>query len=843
MGTPSITHPFRRRTLALSLLLCAPPALSQTITTTVPLILPTAVTFDRQGNLYIAETGNHVIRKVDTLGNLTTIAGNTTQGFSGDTGSATAAQLDSPQGLAVTPTSIYIADTHNHRIRRLDLATGLITTIAGTGSPSFSGDAGPATSATLNLPTALATDTLGNLYLADTANHRIRKITISTGVITTIAGTGSQGYSGDTGPANLAAIDSPTGLALDSSNNLYLADTHNHRIRRIDAIAGVITTIAGTGALGQSGDTAPATSSQLALPHGLTIDAAGNLYLADTANHRIRRIDAATGIITTIAGTGTQGFSGDNGLATAARLDSPRATTVSPSQITFSDTNNQRVRQISAAMNPDTLTLASPSPIVYGTGQLTATLTAATPATGSITFLDSSTGNTFAIVPLTSDIAFISTGTLPAGVHTIVATYPGDLTHTSASSTPFTLTITPAPTITTLTLPPSLGTNVTLLTQVATTTTGTPTGTITILDTSSPIATAPLTPSAADTFSVAAFAPGTHTLVASYSGDSNFKPSVSAPSILNVASPIPADFTLTATGAITQTASATSTTFTFTAVPSATLTTPHHPRRLRRARRSQRRLQPRHPARQPRHQCLHPHHQRHPRSRLYTCFIHLPRSVLPAIGVHPPSHPHPLRLSSSPIHRHHPPAPPAETASKSPTESPSPPPPRAPPARPSFTPPSSLSVMPTCSGLPHCCLGNHPGPSSRNTKNTTTPAKKTSAILIPGSRFTSGTKSVAATYNVTPADSGNPARTQVGSKLIAKAPSTVVTPNSNAEFNAARLLRPPASITLATVKPSGTLCRNTAKNSTHPSHRDTTNPDPIAIPSKNVCTARPSITL
>jgi sugar lactone lactonase YvrE len=363
----------------------------------VPLILPTAVVFDPQVNLYVAETGNHRIRKIDPQGNITTIAGTGIQAFSGDGALATTAQLDSPQGLALTADTLYIADTHNHRIRALDLTTNIITTIAGTTAPGFDGDSGPATSAHLNLPTAITVDTTGNLYLADTANHRIRRIDATTHIITTIAGTGTQGYSGDGTLATQATIDSPTGLAADAAGNLYLADTHNHRIRRIDAATHIITTIAGNGALGSSGDNAAASAASLALPHCLTIDPNGNLYLADTANHRIRRIDATTGIITTIAGTGTQGFSGDTGPATAATLDSPRAATLTASQLTLADTNNNRVRQLSptATINtiaglgntlPGTLTLTGPTVIAYGTGQLTAIL--AITATGNITFLD-----------------------------------------------------------------------------------------------------------------------------------------------------------------------------------------------------------------------------------------------------------------------------------------------------------------------------------------------------------------------------------------------------------------------------------------------------------------------
>jgi sugar lactone lactonase YvrE len=476
MGTQSNPHPPRashaplRIALLLLLSLASPPnAPAQTASVsaiTVPLVLPSAIVFDTAGNLYIAETGNHVIRKVDLTGNITTIAGTGTQGFSGDNGPATSATLDSPQGLALdTQNNLYIADTHNHRIRKLDPTTGTITTIAGTGNPGFSGDTALATAAQLNLPTALALDVSNNVYVADTGNHRIRKITATTGIITTIAGTGTQGFSGDNALAAAAAIDSPTGLALDAQYNLYLADTHNHRIRKITAATGIITTIAGTGAPGFSGDTTASTTATLALPHGISIDPTGNLYLADTQNHRIRRIDATTGIITTVAGDGTQAFAGDGGPAIAASLNTPRAAALSSStHLTLSDTGNQRIRQLDSAPAPSTtihtiaglglsasgaLTLTAPSLIAYGTGQLTATLASTTNATGSVTFLDvinDTTGTattTLGTATLASNIATLPTTTLPAGQHNLTATYSGDQTHSSTQSSALALTITP----------------------------------------------------------------------------------------------------------------------------------------------------------------------------------------------------------------------------------------------------------------------------------------------------------------------------------------------------------------------------------------------------------------
>ncbi len=434
-----------------------------TSATAVPLLLPSAIAFDPQGNLYLADSANHLIRKVDTTGHITTIVGTGTQGFSGDAGQANAAQLDSPQGLALNPgtNTLYIADTHNHRIRQLNLTTGIITTIAGTGTPSFSGDSTLATNATLNLPTGLAVDTINNLYVSDTANHRIRRIDAITHIITTIAGNGTQGFSGDGGQATQATIDSPTGLAVDTLNNLYLSDTANHRIRRIDAITRIITTLAGIGTQGFSGDGLSSTAATLAFPTGLTLDASGNLYFADTANHRIRRIDATTGAITTVVGNGTQTFSGDTLTAASASLDSPRATVISPTGLlTLADTENLRIRQRATDANINTiaglgttiagtLTLTAPSVVAYATGTLTAHLISPTAASGTITFLDtwsangSTTTTTLGTANLLANTATTSTATLPAGLHTLTATFAGDLTHASAQSPATTLTITP----------------------------------------------------------------------------------------------------------------------------------------------------------------------------------------------------------------------------------------------------------------------------------------------------------------------------------------------------------------------------------------------------------------
>ncbi len=435
------------------------------LATTVPLARPSAIAFDASGNLYLAETNHHAVVKVDPSGNLTTIAGTGVQGFAGDGGPATAAMLDSPTGLALDAAGdVYVADSHNQRVRRIDAISGVITTIAGDGTAGYSGDGGPGTAAALNRPGALAVDAAGNVYIADTNNHRVRCIDAQAGSISTVAGDGVQGYSGDGGPAVAAEIDSPDGLAVSAAGVLYLADTHNQRIRAVNlaagtGAAGIITTIAGTGVSGSSGDVLAAAQAALAGPRGLTVDAQGNLYLADTNNQRIRRIDATTGAITTVVGTGTQGFLGDGSAATAAALDSPRAVALAPAganaaALTLADTGNRRVRQVAndatvqtiaglGGAAAGTLTLAAPSVVSYGTGAVTATLQTTTAATGAVTFLDVSGASpvTLGSIGLSANAATESLASLNAGSHTLIATYAGDATHQAATSTAATIDI------------------------------------------------------------------------------------------------------------------------------------------------------------------------------------------------------------------------------------------------------------------------------------------------------------------------------------------------------------------------------------------------------------------
>ena len=280
-------------------------------------------------------------------GDINTVAGTGTPGFSGDEGPATAAKLQQPYGVAVDGSgNLYIADASNHRVRKVN-GSGTITTVAGIGSAGFSGDGGPATSAELSDPYGVAVDGSGNLYIADTLNHRVRKVDGS-GTITTVAGTGTAGFSGDGGLATSAELDGPWGMAVDGSGNLYIADQGNSRVRKVDG-AGTITTVAGTITTGFSGDEGPATSAELFYPEGVAVDGSGNLYIAEHSNERVRKVNGS-GTITTVAGTGTAGFSGDGGSATAARFNAPYAVAVDGSgDLYIADYFNQRVRKVNGS--------------------------------------------------------------------------------------------------------------------------------------------------------------------------------------------------------------------------------------------------------------------------------------------------------------------------------------------------------------------------------------------------------------------------------------------------------------------------------------------------------------
>ena len=304
------------------------------------------VSVDSRGNVFVVDRTNHRIRKINAAsGIITTIAGTGTQGYGGDGGPATSAQLTYPYGVAVDDNgNVYISDWGNGRIRKVSAATGVITTIAGTGILGYSGDGGPASSAQV-FTEGIAVDGDGNVYAADSQNFRVRKISAATGVITTIAGTGIQGYGGNGGAATLAQVSWPSGVAVDGGGNVYIADRMNNRIRKIDAATGLITTIAGTGTASYGGDGGAATAAQLYDPAGVAVDGIGNVYIADLQAFRVRKISASTGVITTIAGTGIGGYAGEGGAATSAQVASPAGIAVDRSgSVYVGELGDNRIR-------------------------------------------------------------------------------------------------------------------------------------------------------------------------------------------------------------------------------------------------------------------------------------------------------------------------------------------------------------------------------------------------------------------------------------------------------------------------------------------------------------------
>jgi len=307
-------------------------------------LTPAGVAVDAAGNLYVADTDNNRIRKVSPSGMISTVAGNGTSGFSGDGGPAISASLNDPQGVAVDAAgNLYIADYGNNRIRKVNLS-GIISTVAGSSARGYSGDGGPATSASLRDPCGVAVDAAGSVYIADAANHRVRRVT-SSGIISTVAGNGTWAFSGDGGPATSASLWAPCGVAVDAAGNLYIADKYNDRIRKVSP-SGIINTVAGNGAYKFAGDGGSATSASLNDPQGVAVDAAGNLYIADRYNSRIRKVSPA-GVISTVAGSSARGYSGDGDPATIARLFWPSGVAVDTAgNLYIADHGNNRIRKV-----------------------------------------------------------------------------------------------------------------------------------------------------------------------------------------------------------------------------------------------------------------------------------------------------------------------------------------------------------------------------------------------------------------------------------------------------------------------------------------------------------------
>ncbi|MBI3448457.1 MAG: hypothetical protein HY049_06010, partial [Acidobacteria bacterium] len=310
---------------------------------------PTSVVLDAAGNFYFSDSGNNRVRKVTAAtGIIDTVAGGAPCCDLGDGGPATAAILRAPAGIALDSSgNLFIADSIDRRVRRVDHATGIITTFAGTGTLGFAGDGGPAGSALLSSLFGVAVDASDSLLIADTGNNRVRRTDPAGASIATVAGNGLLSATGDGGQAAQSGLGALGGIATDAAGNLFIADVDNNDVRRVDGATGIITTFAGNGTAGFAGDGGPAVSASLRAPKGVGLDAAGNLFIADTGNSRIRRVDASTGVITTIAGTGVNSFTGDGGPATAATFRSPTSVVVNAvGDIFISDRINRRVRRV-----------------------------------------------------------------------------------------------------------------------------------------------------------------------------------------------------------------------------------------------------------------------------------------------------------------------------------------------------------------------------------------------------------------------------------------------------------------------------------------------------------------
>jgi len=308
--------------------------------------VPAGLAFDKNGNLFIADRNNHRIRKVDSQGVITTIAGTGIAGFNGDGGPATNAQLNHPSGIAIDKKgNLFFSDRSNDRIRVID-SKGKIHTYAGNGQEGFKGDSGPALEAYLDKPFGVALDRKGNLYIADRGNNRVRKVNTQ-GIITTVAGDGGFFFMGDNGPAYRASVAGPTGVVVDDQGTLYIADRNNNRVRSVDS-QGMITTIAGTGHQDYNGDAEVARETNLYLPFGVALKPDGTLLVIDRSHYRIRSIDLKRGSITTIAGNGKKMFAGDGGPATGATLSFPHGIAVDKNDnVLVSDKGNYRIRKIS----------------------------------------------------------------------------------------------------------------------------------------------------------------------------------------------------------------------------------------------------------------------------------------------------------------------------------------------------------------------------------------------------------------------------------------------------------------------------------------------------------------
>lgn len=532
---------------------------------------------DTAGNLFITDSNNHVIRRVDSkTGVITTVAGTGQFGFSGDGGPATQARLSSPMGTAIDASgNLYIADWGNSVVRRVDAVTGIITTIAGTGSPGATGTGIPALQASIG-PYGIVIDSSRNLYLDDLGNSCVWKLTAATGIIDRIAGNLSGGFSGDGGPAASATLNKPLAVGIDSARNVYIADTVNQRVRRVDSATGVITTIAGTGTAGSTGDGGPAISADLDWPSGVAFDAGGNLFISTFNACAVRRFDSASGFISSYAGDETCGFSGDSGPANLARMTNPtNLSTDGAGNLFIADLNNSRIRVVGAPpvfseIATTTKLKASATSLTAGqTLTLTATVTAASGPvpTGKVTFLAGS--NSLGSASLDAGGLATLTFTPPARIYSLTASYGGSAADDSSqSSPPLKVTVTSATTTMLQVSATSLtaGQALTLTATVTAASGPVPTGTVTFMNGSNALGSASLNTSGAAALTITP-AVGVYSITAEYGVSATDAASTSSPPIAVTvmlaatstqlkASPNPAGFGMTVALQATATSSA-----------------------------------------------------------------------------------------------------------------------------------------------------------------------------------------------------------------------------------------------------------------------------------------------
>jgi large repetitive protein len=548
--------------------------------TAAELSVPTSVAFDGAGNLYFADSNNQAIRMLTTsTGIISTIAGVLgSQGYSGDGGLATAAHLNNPNAIAIDPVNgyLYIADTGNNVVRRVDLSTGKISAYAGNHTAAYLGDNGPATSASLNAPWGVTVATNGEVYIADSTNHCIRHVALD-GTITTFSGNGTAGFAGDGGPASAATLDSPSATAIDPAGNIYIADSGNNRIRKVNAADGTIATIAGNNTETFSGDGGPSTGAGLYGPYALTIDSAGDLYLTDVFHFRIRVIRSNTAILTfptmrvqRISATENQELENDGNaplnlslinpvsnsqldpVATTCSTTSPMAIAVNciigaqfaPTvigtpvlgSITVTSNSPNSLETIKLSGNVQTL---DPSVVTLGTsgspsstGSLvtfTATVTSTgVTATGAITFLDGTVSLGTAQLN-SAGVAQFPIQTLTRGSHNITASYAGD-TNTAPGTSSVVIQVVKDATSVAITssLNPSSSLQSVTFTAVVSGTSGIPTGSVTFFDSSTNLGTASLDGTGTAIFSISTLSVATHHITARYGGDTNSNTSTSS---------------------------------------------------------------------------------------------------------------------------------------------------------------------------------------------------------------------------------------------------------------------------------------------------------------------------